>query len=163
MLKCLLLKTKDNRKFLTSEDNLLMVLEFVKTFNAEIYLAEIPEESHKEILKAKSLATAICDSLYQPKTEIKELKRLYPEEKAGRKEAIKLAQQITTYIRKQLLTGKEVSMKNLKKKYEKEKLSDACLCAHLSRIRKELVTEGLSITKLGAGRYKIGKQQPVTV
>lgn len=161
MLKCLLLKTKDNRKFLTSEDNLLYILEFVKTFNAEIYLAEIQDNERSEILGTLKLATAICDSTYTLVVEPTIVKRLYPEQKSGRKDAIKLAKQITDHIHQQLTTGKEVSLRSLKKKYQEHHLTDACLCAHLSRIRRSLEKEGLPVNKVGPGRYQVERHAKV--
>jgi hypothetical protein len=89
------------------------------------------------------------------------VKRLYPEEKSGRKEAIKRAQQITAHIRKQLTAGKEVSLRSLKKKYEEHHLTDACLCAHLGRIRRTLEKEGLTVSKVGPGRYQVERHAKV--
>ena len=60
--KCLLIKTKDNRKFLTHEKNLNSLIEFSKTFGAEIFTVPIAQEF--SILELKDLVAALCNPQY---------------------------------------------------------------------------------------------------
>ena len=61
-MKCLLLETKDKRKFFTHEKNFLQLIEFSRTFNAEISVVKMEQT---ELLDLKDLAPAICDAHYK--------------------------------------------------------------------------------------------------
>ena len=151
-MECLLVKTKDKRKFLTEEGNLSMLKEFSETFKAEVLL--VKTDSSQEILPLKKLAPAFCDSSYDSKPEYEMISKILP--KRTRKSILKNASLIQKFIKKQLLDGKIVSLKNLKKKYkENYGVTDACLCNHLSAVRKELENEGHKVTKTGAGSYQL--------
>lgn len=157
MTKCLMLKTKDNRRFLTHEKNLPMLKEFVNTFGAEISLVEVDDPKlKKQILALKKLAPALCnqqESSDLPKMKV--VKRLIPQYKRSRQDILKAATLIQKFIRNRLASGKPMSLKELKKKYQdKYQMTDACLCNHLSQIRKQLAEEGYIITKIGAGVYQ---------
>lgn len=67
-MKCILIETKDNRKFLTYQKNYKHLLEYAKTFKAKIYVVEINKE--QKILDLNKLVPALCDKNYQ----IKDLK-----------------------------------------------------------------------------------------
>jgi hypothetical protein len=149
---CLLLKTKDGRRFLTHEKNLPSLIEFTKTFSAEIYKVEVEGE---KIMELKALANAICSQDYSEKPKCAILEKVYPIAKKSRDKILKDAAKIKKYIRKRLLDGKAVSLKELKTKYKSCNVTDACLCTHLSAARKALTQEGHRIRKLGAGKYQV--------
>jgi hypothetical protein len=153
--KCLLIKTKDNRKFLTHEKNLKSLIEFAKTFNAEIHRVK-PQKGQK-VLELKTLTKAICQSEYQEDPEYIILKRIFPKPKKSRKDVLKESDVIRNFIREKLVSHQVVSLKDLKAKYKSDKLSDACLCNHLTVVRKQLTEEGFSFRKLGAGTYCLAK------
>ena len=56
--KCLMLKTRDNRKYFTHEKNYDYLIEFSRTFGAEVSVVEVEEA---EVLDLEELAPAICD------------------------------------------------------------------------------------------------------
>jgi len=147
---CLLLKTKDGRKFLTYEKNLPSLIEFAKTFGAEIYRVEIEKQ---KILELKALANAICDQEYATSPKHRRIEKIHPKPKRTRQAILRNAIKIRKFIRRRLLAGKPVSLKELKTKYKHYEMTDACLCNHLSTIRKLLIREGYTIKKLGAGKY----------
>lgn len=148
---CLLVKTKDKRKFLTHRKNLDMLEEFANTFNAEVYLVRVLGKD-TEVLELEKLAPAICDSSYSTEPNYEVVSRLLP--KRTRSSILKNASTIKGYIRRQLENGKKVSLKELKKRYkESYAVTDACLCNHLSIVRKELERNGHSVKKTGAGTY----------
>lgn len=149
--KCLLIKTKDNRKFLTYEKNLPSLVEFAKTFGAEIHLVE-PGEKQK-VMELKNLTAALCNSEYKEKPKCKKIDKIFPKSKRKRQEILAEAVKIRKFIRKRFLTGKPVSLKELKLKYSEQKLTDACLCNHLAVARKEMTREGHVFRKIGAGKY----------
>jgi Holliday junction resolvase len=153
--KCLLITTKDQRKFLTYEKNLLSLVEFAKTFGAEIYL--VVSEKGQKVFELKDLTAALCDQNYNMEPKCEKLKRIYPKTKRSRKTILTEAAKIRNFIRSRFLAGKPVSLKELKKKYKKHNLTDACLCNHLAMARKALSREGYSFKKIGAGKYCLSK------
>lgn len=149
--KCLLLRTKDKRKFLTYEKNLPSLIEFSKTFGAEIY--EVVPEPGEKVLELKPLTVAICNPEYAGAPQYSKIDKIFPKSKRNRSTILNDAGKIRSFIKKRLLEGKPVSLKELKDKYKEWELTDACLCNHLSVMRKELVQNGHSFRKLGAGKY----------
>jgi hypothetical protein len=146
-----LIKTKDGRRLLTHEKNLPSLIEFAKTFKVEIYLVE-PEEN-QTILELKPLTSAICSSDNSDPPKYRKIERVFPKSKRTRKTILADAQKIDRYIQKRLTTGKPVSLKELKKKYKEHKLTDACLCNHLTVVRKLLSAQGHTFRKIAAGTY----------
>ncbi len=149
--KCLLVKTKDDRNFLTHKDNLQSLVEFAKTFGAEIYMVE-PSPNSK-ILELKPLISALCNSQNKDNPEFDKPERLYPQSKRDRQTILEDAKLIRQFIHKRLISGQSVSLKELKDKYKEHDLSDACLCNHMAVIRKSLSKEGYNFRKVGAGKY----------
>lgn len=152
---CLLLKTKENKKFLTHEKNLPSLIEFAKTFRAEIYRVEVEKQ---KVLELKALVNAICDQEYDTAPKHTKLEKLFPVPKKSRKIILADAVKIRGFIVRKLESGEPVSLKELKNKYKKQKVTDACLCNHLSMARKQLTREGRTIKKLGAGTYCVVKE-----
>lgn len=147
---CLMVKTKDKRKFLTHDSNLPLLKEFVRTFNAEVYRV-IPAEKVK-ILEPKVLVRHFCDNPdYTDESKVVVVERLMPEK--NRKSILKDAEKIRSFIRNRLTKGKPLSLKQLKEKYEELGVTSACLCNHFSAVRQELAKEGYSFKKEGAGNY----------
>lgn len=149
--KCLLIRTKDKRKFLTYEKNLLSLIEFAKTFGAEIY-SVIPGAG-ETVMELKPLTVAICNPEYKEKPKYEKLDKIFPKPKRNRKSILTDAVKIRTFIKKRFLAGKPVSLKELKEKYKESNLTDACLCNHMTVMRRALAEEGHSFRKLGAGKY----------
>ena len=157
MQNCLLIKTKDNRKFLTYEKHLPSIIEYAKTFNAEIYKV-IAKGKRMEL---KSLANAICDPQYDEDPECTSVEKLYPRTSKTRKAILKDASRISKFIQRRLLSGNSLSLKELKQKYKNYNVTDACLCNHMATIRKALTREGHTFEKIGAGGYCL-KESVVT-
>lgn len=150
----LMVRTKDRRKFFTYQKNLPMLVEFAKTFGAELsVISTIDEEA--EVLDLSDLAPAICDSSYNTKAKYEVISKIYPKEgnERLRRELLENAMKIRKYIRTRLAANKAVSLKELKQKFGELGLTDSCLCNHLSQIRKEIEDSGTPVTKLGAGTY----------
>lgn len=146
----LMLLTKDKKKFFTQMKNFTNLVEYSKTFNAQMFQVRIEEG---KVLELKNLVVALCDPEYSCETTYSDAVRLFPEN--DRDKILKNAEKIQIYIRKKLLDGKTVSLKELKEKYQTLKITDACLCNHLSTVRKGLVGEGKGIEKVGAGAYRV--------
>ena len=62
MNQCLMIKTKDNKKFFTHEKYFPQLIEFSKTFGAEISIVKIKDNN---ILDINELIPAICNANYK--------------------------------------------------------------------------------------------------
>jgi hypothetical protein len=151
MIQCLMIQTKDRKKFFTYEKNLPQLIEFSKIFNAEISTVQIPSEA--EVLDLEELAPALCEKKSQDiNYKVIEVK-LKPKE--TRKLSILRASKVISYIKSSLLNGKIVSLKELNKKYKKHNLTIACFCNYFKKARAELAENGHQLVKVGGGKYKI--------
>lgn len=149
--RCLLIKAKDGKQFLTPEKNLPSLIEFAKTFGAEIHLVQ-PTQG-QSLLDLKALTAALCDPQYNIEPSYKNVEKILPKSKKNRKDMLADADVIRNYIKSRLATGEAIGLKDLKVKYESEDLTDACLCNHLSVVRKQLIKEGHELKKVAAGTY----------
>lgn len=150
---CLLIKLKDKRCFFTDVNNIDILTEFLKTFKAELYLVETRDTP--KILNMKSLAKAICDQKKNYETKHRKLEKLFPKPKRSRRCILKDAEKIQKFIARRFISGKPLSLKELKDKYKSCNLTDACLCQHMTKVRKALIKEGRAFQKLVAGKYQL--------
>lgn len=149
MKQCLMIETKDRKKFFTYEKNFPQLIEFSKTFNAEISKVQIPSEA--EVLELEELAPALCEKKSQ-KVDYKILEsKLCP--KISRRKILSRAKKIQHYIYKKLLKGHTVTLKDLMKKFKE--LTSACLCTHFKLTRDKMMLENHRFIKIGGGSYKI--------
>lgn len=156
MTRCLLIETKDHRKFLTHEENLPKLIEFGKTFGAE--LSVIKTEEVPEILDLRHLAPALCDSDYSVEIpEYQIIKVMIERNNRPRKRLIKQASVIRDWIREELLAGRALQLAAIAKRYKKYDLSIQAYANHYSTVRGELVAEGYKVEKIGHGIYKLFK------
>ena len=146
---CLLLKTKDNRKFLVKEKYLQNLTEYAKTFGSEIWRVH----SENKGMELKTLARTICKVDYAGDPEFEWLEKMFPIPKKNRDDILKDAAKIRKFVKRRLLSGKPLSLKELKEKYKNCKVTDACLCNHLATVRNTLSKEGHEFKKIGAGKY----------
>ena len=152
--KCLLVKTRDKRNFFTHEKNLPELIEFSKTFGAEISVVQVKEA---EVLDLVKLGTAICDTAYAPqqRPDYEILETKIPTQTRKRSRILKTSQKIRDFIKNEFLKGKVVSLQTLKKRFNRHQLTSACLCNHMKVVREELEDEGYSVKKVGGGKYQI--------
>jgi hypothetical protein len=141
MTKCLLIKTQDGRSFLTQNENLPLLVEFAKVFQAEIFKVN----TNDKLLTIQKLVASFCDQNYKSKPEYTDVKKIFPR-KVG-------ANHIKEDIEKQLLSANTVKLKNLKSKYKT--VSYTSLCNYFSEVRKNLIRKGYNVVKISAGNYKI--------
>ena len=150
MNKCLMIQTKTGTKYLTHYQPIDVLLGFVETFDAEVYLVK-PAKTEK-ILSLKKLSRAFCNPDYKTVPDCEIIERIHPR---SRQQILVLAEQIRTWLTKRLLSGKAVSLKEMKAKFKNLELTSACLCNHFTITRKKLVKEGHNIEKTKAGTYQI--------
>lgn len=144
MKKCLMIQMKNHNLF-THEKNLPQLIEFSKVFNAEISTVQTPNET--VILELEELVPALCEKKNYKSKNCEIIK-------VNLKSRNKLSTSVQTYITKNLLKGKSLSIKDLKKKFKD--IKDTCLCNHFRKIRNKLAEEGHKIVKTGVN-YKINQ------
>ncbi len=146
-----MLQTQDGRVFFTEKKNLLCLIDFAKSHKIRIAIVKTDKSN---ILDLKNLVSAICNSenFVVPKYQM--IKEIYPKLDHSRDDLLKNAGKIRKHIKNLMLTGNTVSLEVLHSKFEDLNLTKACLCNHLSFVRKELAKEGYNVTKIGK-KYKI--------
>ena len=155
MQECLMIKTKDKRKFFTHKANLPQILEFSKLFRAEISTVQVNEA---EVLDLAALAPAFCDANYEmPAAKYKILEVMYPS-KRNRKDFLKNSARIREFIRQRLDKSGEISLDELKGRFKDKGLTTACFCNHLRFMKAEVVETGKDLVKTGTGTYRIEKK-----
>lgn len=152
-MKCLLIETKDRRKFFTHEKNFYQLIEFSKTFNASISVVSL---ENGPVMDLEELAPAICSPNYtKPRVKYEVVEAKLSAKTRKRPDIIQSARRIRKYILDTFGHGRVVCLRELKKKFKKYSLSDAALCNHVRRVKHELEKRGISIKKVGAGKYCI--------
>lgn len=151
MQECLMIKTKDKRKFFTHKANLPQVLEFSKLFRAEISTVQVHEA---EVLDLEKLAPAFCDANYEVAGKYKILNIMYPSRR-NRKDILKNSAKIREFIRQKLDKNGEISLGELKGRFKDKGLTTACFCNHLRFMKAEIVETGKDLVKIGTGTYRI--------
>lgn len=153
-IQCLMIETKDHRQFFTKEENYSELIEFSKTFDAELSIVKAKEV---EVLDLMKLAPAICNCNYKlkkPEVEILEVK-IPLASKKDRTKIIKTAKKIREYVRERLVSGQSLKLSNVAEQFKQYNLTLACFCQHARAVRKELEKEGFNIEKIGAGEYVV--------
>jgi|694.fasta_scaffold01232_19 hypothetical protein len=151
-MKCLLIETKDKRKFFTHKKNFSQLIEFCKIFKANLSIVNMKEGA---ILDLEELVPALCN----PKQKKQNYEYVVIEnkispccEKPNKRE---MAKKIQNNIKNNFLSNKIIVLKELKGKYNKYGFSDANLCNYVKKIKNELSKEGYTFSKIAAGAYKI--------
>ena len=146
--KCLLLETKDKRKFFTHPKNYKDLLEFSDNFGAEL---TIVVADNPLVLSLNELAPALCSPDAQYSANFKIEKPIKIRIKTN------TANKIREYVRNLFLKKEIVCLQNIASKFKIYNLSLACFCQHIGKIREELTNSGHSIVKIGGGKYKLIK------
>ena len=152
-----MIKTKDNRHFFTYQKNFPQLIEFSKTFGAEISIVKVKEA---EVLNLNQLAPAFCDASYCHKPDydlievkIAEFKKIGPKApKSKRIKILEIAAQVRSHILQEFLSGNIVSLHQVLNKFKTLNLST--VCNHIRIIKQQLKSEGYKIKKIGAGKYQ---------
>jgi hypothetical protein len=147
-MKCLLIETKDSRKFFTQEKNLPQLIEFSKKFCANISLVNMIEG---EVLSLDKLVLALCNSKYKNQANY-----VLIEKKINNKSKNKsiISSKIKTAIRKKFISKKIVNIKELKNKYEKYGFSEKVIFNYIEKIKNDLECQGFNFVKIN-DEYKI--------
>jgi hypothetical protein len=149
----IMIRTKDKRKLFTSKKNLPSIIEYAKTFRAE--LSEV--EADTEPLELGELAQALCDANANQDVTATVVKEIYPKnvvkDSKPRTVILKEAATVRKWIESQFQAKKVVSLKTLREQFDGMDLSDSTLCNHMTAVRKKLKTQGQIVTKTENGGY----------
>jgi hypothetical protein len=149
----IMIRTKDKRKLFTFKKNLPSIIEYAKTFRAE--LAEV--EVDVKPLELGELAKALCDANVNYDVTPKIVKEIYPKnvvkDYKPRKVILKEAAEVRKWIESQFQAKKVVSLKTLREQFDGMDLSDSTLCNHITAVRNKLKTQGQIVTKNENGGY----------
>ena len=152
-MKCLLIETRDKRKFFTHQKNFGPLIEFSKSFKANITLVNM---TGGELLDLEELATAICSaSIKNQKVEYEVLTNMLNTNKNSKKNLLLQSEKIQNFITTTFKQGDVVDFQKIKKKFKTLTLSDATICNHVKKSRDKLTAEGYKFEKIGAGKYRI--------
>lgn len=148
-MKCILLETKDKKKFLTEEKNLEYLQNFINAF--EINVKKVIAKQGK-ILTLKELASILADPLatkesleYNPTSD-----KISHKKNSQQKPAIL----IRSFIYSQLCNNKIVSLNDLKEEFKKYQFSDATFYNHLRKVKESIEKQGFEVKKISPGKYK---------
>jgi hypothetical protein len=155
-----MIRTKDDRQFFTHEKYYPQLIEFSKTFGAEISVVKVQKA---DVLSRGQLARAICDASYEQKpnydvveVKIAQFKNIAPlAPKTKREKTRELAAQIQSHLKKEFMLGNMVSLHKTIKKFKRYDLNISTICNHITKVRKQLKKEGYNIEKVGAGKYQL--------
>jgi hypothetical protein len=149
-MKCLLIETKDKRKFFTHKKNLEQLNEFAKTFNSNMFIVELEKG---EVLELEQLAPAVCSPDYKKiESSYKIIEEVQTKENNKFKKIEK--QKIKDFISKELLTKKSISIKKIKNKFKRYCVSDSTYYNQFKIVKTELEKKGFKLLKIKAGIYK---------
>lgn len=141
--KCLLIETKDKRKFFTEEKNLKQLTEFANTFDVQMSLVEAEDI---KVLKLEELAVALCNSICENTSKYKIIKKI------NRKTT---SDKICKYIQNKFEKGQVVILKEIKEKFKECNLSITTFSNYISKTINIMTRSGFKIIKIGAGQYRI--------
>jgi hypothetical protein len=149
-MKCLLIELKDKRKFFTYEKNYPQLIEFCKSFKANLSIVNM---KNGKILDLDELAPAFCNGKQKPQ----KYEYVVIENKIITKptDVSAIYTKIQSFIRKTFLSRGVVSMKMLTKKYTKFGATYAKINAVLKNVKSDLEKNGFNVIKVSAGAYKI--------
>jgi hypothetical protein len=150
-MKCLLIETRDKKRFFTHKKNLIQLNEFSKTFNSDLFLVEAKDAA---ILELEDLAKELCNLEYKNKEcEFKIINQIKIKEKEN-KVKNNIGIKIQDFIKKEFLEKRPISIKKIKSKFKKYSISDATLYNKMKKVKSELEKKGFKFLKIKSGVYK---------
>jgi len=152
--RCLHLALPDARQFFTEAENLLVLIEFARTFRAEVSLVELEEPS--QVHDLDTLVAMLCagtPTAPLPNHKLVEVKikgDLASLQQRGRRER---AAEVTSYARSALAERGRCSSAELQAKFPD--LAKAVLSNILNRTVQRLRRENFDVVREAAGVYRL--------
>jgi hypothetical protein len=142
----LMIELKDKRKFITNKKNLSNLIEFSKTFNADLSI--ISTES-KNSLSLEQLANEICD------TNRKQEEFKYKTIETLNKKETNQSNLIFSHIIKTLQSKKEIDTNKLIAKFKKKGIDEKNIYSQITKAKNYIKNIGKTLKRLGKTKYKI--------
>lgn len=139
--QCLMLELRDGRRFFTFKKHYNQLIEFINTFKPKVSIVVVQKG---EVLSLAELSQAVCAN--GKTSEVKFSKIKSKKSKKTRGTLLK------EDIRRTFLGGRLVNLRDIHKKH---KMSVSSICSYISKVKKELLSEGYVIKKVGPGKYEI--------
>lgn len=138
-----MIKLNDKRKFLTNKKNVNHLIEFSKTFNAEL---SIVRTSHKNVKTLEQLAAEICDTnKKQDDFEYEEVQKIVKTNN----------RKIFDYIMRTLRQRKSIDINKIMVKFKKEGVDEKNIHSQINMAVRHLKSIGMNLEKTEQSKYKI--------
>jgi hypothetical protein len=149
-MQCLMLETKDQRRFFTHKRFLPNLVEFCRTFDSEISVVKLKEKA--EVLDLVELAPAICDANYNQEADYEIV-----EEKISRKnrKPVRTSDAVRQYVRDRFSSGDTVELQQVAQHFKDLNVGLSSFCKHIAYVRNAMEKEGHQFVKMGGGKYRL--------
>lgn len=145
-MNCLMIKLRDKRKFLTSQKNLKNLLEFAKTFHAELSIVSV---QGKKPMSLEKLASEICDTNSKNQDfQYKVVKKIGFSKTA-------MESSIFNHVVRVLRTGKCIDEGKIFESYKKRGVDHSLIHSQIIRAKRYLSCLGMQVTRRD-GKIYIG-------
>ena len=153
MTKCLMIETGDKRKFFTHEKNYPSLIEFSKTFDADLAVVRITDGS-TPLMDLAELVPAFCDAAHrQGEVAYEVIEEKMNPNSTKRGKILKTADKIQSHLVETFTSGGVVTLADLRMKFAG--YTSACFSNHIRRAIVTLARRSIEIKKIGPGRYQI--------
>lgn len=146
---CLLLTTKENRKFFISRKYLKQLMEFSGNYECSI---SIVKTDPKNIESIQDFIKSFCHQNY---TENNAKYVIMKKNLQSKKRQNTKSEQIRNAIEKTFIQNQKASLEEIKKLFFKDNISTSSLSAYFSEVRKNLGIRGIQIEMIKKGTYVI--------
>jgi hypothetical protein len=166
----LLLRMKDSKEYIVPQENLLQLIEFAKTFDAEIHRINIGNNTNC-VLDLASLPSALCDANYRVSAKYTDLGRVVPlgdSEPIEHKVVIPVKPVMTPDMIRERKKQARQRIRSLFLSYSVVSLNELCqefddlprtsISAQISTVRSKLQEQGNTTERIGLGRYQLQVQ-----
>jgi hypothetical protein len=151
LVNCLLVETKDNRKFFMSESYYNQLIEFARTFGAKISVVTARNPS---LLCLSMLAAAINDNQTTFDTTYQE-DEIKIERKLVARPDKKVSQYVRDRIKNKFIEGGTVSLDELVDNFKEYGLDRKQLSSHIQFVRTSMTKLGRKFIRSKAGIYQM--------
>ena len=149
-MRCLLIELKDNRKFMTYQKNFNQLIEFCKSFKANMSLVNM---KNGIIFDLEELVPALCN----PKQKKINYEYTIIENKmvTNTKNKKQIILKLREEIRRKFESREAISENRLCAKYAKIGLNKSTIKNCIKSVKDEMKKEGHSFCRVSSGVYKI--------
>ena len=138
-MNCLMIMLKDKRKFLTSQKNLKHLIEFAKTFHAELSIVSV---EGRKTLSLERLAAEICDTNSKNcDFPYRTVRKISTNEGAN-------ATALFNHVVRVLRSGRCIHESKLVDAFKKKGMEDSVIHSQILRAKRYMGSLGLPVRKV---------------